>query len=166
MNGAIFFTSKYGRTAQYAGWIRDATGLPIFDVKDPHADPAEYDFLVLGSPVYFYKLLIRKWIMKNQATIENRPTILFTVSGASSGPKLDDWVAGSMPGALMSKVEHVALRGRQSPREVTWWHRLLLKIAAMRNKDPAARREELEGFDYMDRSSIDPVVELVREWRT
>lgn len=32
MNGAIFFASKYGSTAQYAEWIAEATDLPMFDV--------------------------------------------------------------------------------------------------------------------------------------
>ena len=51
MNGAIFFSSKYGGTAQYANWISERTGLPVFDTKDANADPVQYDFLVLSSPI-------------------------------------------------------------------------------------------------------------------
>ena len=29
MNGAVFYATKYGSTAEYAKWIGDATGLPI-----------------------------------------------------------------------------------------------------------------------------------------
>ena len=28
MKGAIFYSTKYGSTAEYAGWIGEATGLP------------------------------------------------------------------------------------------------------------------------------------------
>lgn len=89
MNGAIFFASKYGSTEQYANWISEATGLPVFNVKDANADPSKYDFLVLGCPIIYYKLLNRKWIKRNLANIENKPVILFTVSGAPGGSKLD-----------------------------------------------------------------------------
>ena len=64
MNGAIFFSTKYGSTAQYAKWIGEATGLPVFNVKDSKADPSKYDFLILGSPVIYYKLIIHKWVKK------------------------------------------------------------------------------------------------------
>lgn len=33
MKGAIFFSSKYGSTAQYAHWISQATGLPAYDIN-------------------------------------------------------------------------------------------------------------------------------------
>ena len=48
MKGAIFFSSKYGSTAQYARWIGEAAGLPVFDVKDADADPSKYDFFDIG----------------------------------------------------------------------------------------------------------------------
>ena len=51
MNGAIFYTTRYGSTAQYAKWISEATGLPAFDVNGPRSNPSEYDFLILGSPI-------------------------------------------------------------------------------------------------------------------
>ena len=64
MNGAIFFSGKYGSTAQYADWIGEATGLPAFDVNDANTDPSKYDFLVLGSSVIIHKLTIRKWLKR------------------------------------------------------------------------------------------------------
>ncbi len=53
MNGAIFFSSRYGSTEQYANWIGEATGLPVFHVDDANADPTKYDFLILGSALIF-----------------------------------------------------------------------------------------------------------------
>lgn len=163
MTGAIFFSGKYGSTAQYAKWIGEATGLPVFDVNDANADPSKYDFLILGSSVIIYKLTIRKWVKRNLANIENKPVVLFTVSGAPSGPKLDAWVADSLPENLTSKMEHVALRGRLDPKKVSWWVRLVLKIGAWKNDDPEAKREELEGFDFMDKSCVAPIKGLVQQ---
>lgn len=163
MNGAIFFSGKYGSTAQYAKWIGAATGLPVFDVRDAHADPAAYDFLVLGSSVITYKLSIRKWLKRNLANIEHKPVLLFTVSGAPAGPKLDGWVAKSLPAHLIAQMEHVPLRGRLDPSTVGWWTRLILRIGAWKNDDPEAKKEELEGFDFMDESAIDPITRFVRQ---
>lgn len=100
---------------------------------------------------------------RNLASIENRPIILFTVSGAPAGAKLDGWIADSLPEKLISQIEHVALRGRQNPKELTLWDRLMLIIGGLKNPDPVARREEMEGFDFMDKSSIEPLLELVMQ---
>jgi hypothetical protein len=63
-------------------------------------------------------------------------------------------------------MEHVALRGRLNHAEVSWWTRLILKMGALVNPDPEARRDELEGFDYVKKSNIDPVVRLAEQLRT
>lgn len=165
MNGAIFFSSKYGSTAQYANWIGEATGLPVFDVKDNNADPSKYDFLILGSPIIYYKLSIYKWIKKHLSIIEDKPIFFFSVSGAGAGPKLDGWIADSLPQFLISKMKHVALRGRQIPAELTLYDRMMLIIAGLKNPDPVARKEELQGFDYMDKTSIEPILRLVEQFR-
>jgi menaquinone-dependent protoporphyrinogen IX oxidase len=166
VNGAIFFSGQYGSTAQYANWIGEATGLPVFDVKDANADPSKYEFLILGSSVIVYRLTIRKWVKANRARIENKPTILFTVSGAPAGPKLDGWVAASLPQTLLTQMEHVALRGRLNHAEISWWIRMILKMGAWMNTDPQARREELEGFDYVDKSNIEPILQLAEQLRS
>ncbi len=158
MYGAIFFSSKYGSTAQYAHWISQATDLPVFDVKYNNAVLSEYDFLILGSPVIYYKLSIHKWVKRNLAKIKDKPIIFFSVSGAPAGSKLDGWIADSLPEDFISRMHHVALRGRQIPKQLTWYDRIMLKIAALANKDPEARKQEFEGFDFMDKSSIEPIL--------
>lgn len=165
MTGAIFFSGKYGSTAQYANWIGEATGLPVLDVNDSNTDPSKYDFLILGSSVMIYKLTIRKWVKRNLAGIKNKPIILFTVSGAPSGPKLDAWIAESLPANLTPQMEHVALPGRMDPKEINWWARLVLKIGAWKNDDPEAKKQELEGFDFMEKSSIEPIKGLVQQFQ-
>ena len=166
MNGAIFFSGRYGSTAQYSRWISEETGLPVFHIEEAGADPSRYDFLVLGSSVVFFRATIRKWVKAHRPVLEGRPLILFTVSGAPPGPRLDGWIAKSLPKDLLARMEHVALRGRLRHEDVSWWLRVLLKIGSMMNPDPEARREERHGFDYMDRSSIGPLVPLIQRYQT
>ena len=161
MNGAIFFSSKYGSTAQYANWIGQATGLPVYDIIYNNVDLSEYDFLILGSPIIYYKLSIHKWVKRHLARLADKPIIFFSVSGAPAGSKLDGWIADSLPEDFISRMYHVALRGRQIPKQLSWYDRMMLKIAALANKDSEARKQEFEGFDFMDKSSIEPILKLV-----
>ena len=163
MNGAILYASKYGSTHEYADWIADATGLPIYEMKAHDADPAGFDFLVLGSPVIYYKLIAAKWMQRHLNTILDKPTVLFTVSGAPAGKKLEGWIADCLPLGLPQHMHHVALRGRQVPKDLTWFDRIMLIIGGLMNRDRKAGREERQGFDFMDKSSIAPVVALVQQ---
>jgi menaquinone-dependent protoporphyrinogen IX oxidase len=163
MNGAIIFSGRYGSTAQYSRWISEATGLPVFDIKAVSVDPASFDFLVLGSSVIFYRLTIRKWLRSHWPTLRDRPLLLFTVSGAPPGPKLDRWIAHSFPEEVLARIGHVTLRGRLRHEQVSWWLRAALRIGALFNRDPEARKDEMHGFDYMDQASITPIVRWVRQ---
>ncbi len=163
MKGAIFFSGKYGSTEQYSKWIGDATGLPVFDINDPKGDPSKYDYLVLGSSILYFKLSIKKWVREHFKTLDGRAVVLFSVSGAGPSAKLNRWVANSMPAALLSQMKHIALRGRLDHSKVSWWVRQSLYIASLFNPNPEASKDERYGFDYMDKSSIAPVVKLVEQ---
>ncbi len=160
MNGAIFYASKYGSTAQYARWIGEATGLRVFDI-DNAPPPEGFGFLVLGSPVIYYGMLIETWVSAHLPALLDRPVVFFSVSGAGPGPKLDAWLPESLPKAFVEHMHHVGLKGRQNPAELSWYDRSMLIIAGLKNPDRQAGREELKGFDYMDRASIAPVVALI-----
>lgn len=162
MKYAVFISTRYGSIAQYAQWISEATDVPAFDVNRDNADPSRYDFLILGGPIIYHKLAMHKWMKRNSAFIEKRPAILFSVSGAGAGPKLDGWIAGSLPEELISHVTHIALRGRQNPRDLNWYDRFMLIIGGLKNLDPVAAKEEMQGFDFMDKTSIEPIVEMAR----
>lgn len=162
MKGAIFFSGKYGSTEQYGQWISKATGLPVFDIKDPSVDPAKYDFLVLGSSILYFRLSNRKWIKENLDTLEDRAKVLFSVSGAGPGKKLERWVVKSVPVELLSKMEHIALRGKLDHSKVSWMVKIILWMGSLFNSSSEGRRDERYGFDYMDKSSIEPIVKLVQ----
>jgi len=166
MKGAIFFSTKYGSTAKYTNWISEATGLPAFNVKDDKTDPYKYDFLILGSPIIYMRLFIRKWVKRNVSILEKKPIIFFSVSGAGAGAKLDKWIAKSLPQNIVSKMKHVALLGRQKPEELNWFDRPMLQIASLIQSDPQASKDERYGFDYMDKSSIEPILKLVEQFQS
>ncbi len=165
MNGAIFYASRYGSTAEYAELIGEATGLQVFDVNNSDANPQDYDYLVLGSPILYFKLLIKVWLHRHAKRIASKPIILFSVSGAGEGPKLDSWISKSLPEVLRGKVTHISLRGRQRPADLNWVDFLMLKIAGLMNPDRKIAKDELSGFDYFDPASIAPVVAQIESQR-
>jgi len=164
MNGAIFFSGKYGSTEQYANWIGEATGLPVFNIKDSNADPSKYEYLILGSSISFFRLTIRKWVKANLADLKGRSMILFSVSGAGASAKLNRWVSDSLPSGLLSQMEHVGLHGRLDHSKLSWWLRKILWIGSLINPDPDARKDERHGFDYVNKESIEPIIKLVRQF--
>ena len=166
MKGAIFFSGKYGSTEQYSRWISEATGLPVFDINDTGANPSNYDFLILGSSILFFRLTNRRWVKDNVDSLEGRTKILFSVSGAGPCIKLNRWVAKSLPSTLLSQVEHVALRDKLDHSKISWWTRLILRIGSLFNPSAEARKDERHGFDYMDKSSIEPIVQLIEQFQT
>ncbi len=166
MKGAIFFSGKYGSTEQYSKWISEATGLPVFDIKDTGADPSEYEFVVLGSSILFFRLSNRKWVKKNLSILKGRTKILFSVSGAGPSKKLERWVSKSLPEELLSEIKHFALPGKLDHSKVSWWVRTILWMGSLFNPSAEARKDERYGFDYMDKDSIEPIVKMIEQFQT
>jgi menaquinone-dependent protoporphyrinogen IX oxidase len=163
MNGAVLYSTRYGSTAQYAEWIAEATSLPVYDLDKSVFRLSEFDFLVLGSPVVYHKVMFHKWVKRHLDDILRRPTVFFSVSGAGAGSKLDGWMEDSLPAVFRSHADHVALRGRQNPKELSRFDRIMLIIGGLKNPDRQAAQEEMHGFDFMDKASIAPVVGKIRE---
>ncbi len=163
MKGAIFFSGKYGSTEQYANWISEATGLPIFDINDSNAEPSQFDYIILGSSILYFKLSIRHWVKANRSKLDGKAKVLFSVSGAGPSEKLERWVADSIPGDLLAQMKHVGLPGRLDHTKVSWWVRMMLYIGSLFNRDPDASKDERYGFDYMDKNSIAPIVEMIHQ---
>lgn len=163
MNGAIFYSGRYGSTQQYANWISQATGLSAFSIDDPAADPADYDFVVLGSSIEYFKLTNRKWMQQHLPSLIDKQVLLYSVSGKGPGSMLEGWVANSLPAELVGRVKHVGLCGRLRHQDVGFFAKVLLYIGSLFNRDPKSSQEERYGFDKMDQSSIEPIVDWVRE---
>lgn len=165
MKGAIFYASKYGSTTQYANWIAESTGLPVFDAIDGDEDPSKYEFLILGSPIIYFKLSIHKWLKKHWAEIKHKPILFYSVSGSPAGKKLDGWISKSLSQEMISQIHFEYLQGRQIPEELTLFDRTMLQVAGLFNPDREIGKQESKGFDYMDKNDIEPIVKWVHEIR-
>lgn len=164
MKAAILYSGKFGSTRQYAEWLGEATGLPVFDIRKDPPEPWFYDLLILGTSIIVGKPTIANWMKKHWPQLHGRDFLLFSVSGsAPDDPDLDTWMHRHLGEDILSEVTYVPLRGRLDPDELPWWIRMMLKLAAKAMKDPEAQKRMTEGFDYMDRDSLKPILKWYRE---
>jgi menaquinone-dependent protoporphyrinogen IX oxidase len=164
MKAAILFTGKYGSTRQYAMWLGEATGLPVFDLRENPPEPWNYDLLILGTSIIVGKPSITRWMKKNWHMLWGRKLLLFSVSGTAPGnPDLQVWMQRHLGQEILSQVKYVPLRGRLDLDELPWLIRILLKLAARASKDPETKERMSEGFDYIDRGSLQPILEWYAE---
>lgn len=159
MKAAIFYTGKFGSTKKYAYWINEDTNFPVFDLSKENPNPDDYDLLVLGSSIIAMKPTMKKWLKTNWQRIKDKPLLFFTVSGTEPGhPDLKQWLIDSLSEEVLEQMQYVGLRGRLALAELPWWIRIMMKFAAKGEKDPEVKKRMAEGFDYMDKSSIKPIL--------
>lgn len=162
--GAILYQGKYGSTRQYAEWIGEATGLPVFNLAKETPDLDRYDFLILGSAVYVGRMKISQWLAAHWEAIKDKPVLLFSVSGtAPEHPGIEDILTASLTPLMLDKLDYQPLRGRLRLEELSWLMRFLLKLGARIEKDEEARQRMRTGFDFVKRENIRPILAWVRE---
>jgi menaquinone-dependent protoporphyrinogen IX oxidase len=159
MKAAIFYSGKFGSTRQYAYWLGEATGLPVFSIHKGSPEPWNYDLLILGTSIIVGKPTIAKWMKRNWEQLWGRKLLLFSVSGTRPGhPNLDAWMTTHLGEEILRQVKYVPLRGRLILDELPWWLRLMVRLASRVEKDSEAKERMSEGFDYLDRESLDPIL--------
>ena len=141
-------------------WLGKATGLPVFDLRKDPPEPWNYDLLILGTSIIVGKPTISRWMKKNWPMLWGRKLLLYSVSGTAPGnPDLNTWMHRHLGEQIMSGVEYVPLRGRLDLDELPWFLRILLKLGGKASKDPETKRRMSEGFDYMDRNSLEHILQ-------
>ncbi|SFP80554.1 flavodoxin domain-containing protein [Parafilimonas terrae] len=85
MNGIIIYTSKYGATKQYAEWLGEMLNLPAISSNRIMKNKLKkYNYILLGTPVYFGRFKLNAWLRHNIKTLIDKKLLLFIVSAATS----------------------------------------------------------------------------------
>ena len=165
MKAGIFYHGHYGSTRQYAQWLANDTGYPIYDVRNNDIDPSDFELLILGSSVRINKLTIKKWINKNWPKIRDKKIIFYSVSGTAPGhPDLQKYLKESLPPEMIDRMDYIPLRGRLNVKEVSWGIRLLLWFGSLVERDPEAKQRMRIGFDFVDEQNIKPLIRLIASY--
>lgn len=137
MSGIIVYRSSYGSTEQYADWIHEETGFPVYDSRDKKIPWDGADTIVIGCPILAFKPVLAGWIEKHWDRMKGKRVALFTTSGAdpATGP-VKDWVEKALPASIRSGVRVFPLAGRFDYTKLRGPHKAMIWIAAnvLRNK--------------------------------
>lgn len=173
MNGIILYTSKYGATKRYAGWLAEETGFACVEVKQARIEDVKgYDTVVLGGGVYASSVAGLSFLKKNWSELKGKRIVVFCV-GASP---CDEEAFGQLK-AFNLKDELAGLpcfycRGALDRDAMTFLDRNLCKMLqkAVAKKRPEDRnvleRAIMEAGDqkrdWTDRAYLAPILEAIR----
>ncbi|MBS1532933.1 MAG: hypothetical protein JSU01_21720 [Bacteroidetes bacterium] len=160
MKGIVIYKGKYGATAQYAKWLAEALYLPAFDLEKQLLDNLDgYDGIMIGSPVYMGKLLIKDWLSKNADVLHHKKVFLFVVCGSAGNKhKQDDIIRQNIPAGLENHCEIYFLPGRVDMSKLSWYDRLIIYVGAFFEKDPQKKQLMRRGYDAVKREHINPLI--------
>jgi len=169
MKGLILYKGKYGATREYAGFIGEALKWPIYTPEQLLAPTlAAADVLVIGSSVYAGRLLLHGWLRKHAEQIKNKKVYLFIVCATPADKKevLEQIAHHNIPASLREQVIVHFLRGRVVINNLSWLHKLMLKLAAKSTKDPDEKQRMLYGFDAVNRENAVPLINALKALQT
>lgn len=160
MKGIVIYKGKYGATAQYAKWIAEALYLPVLDIDEQSVDQLEeYDLLIVGSPVYFGKLLIKNWLSKNEKMLADKNIKLFVVCGSTGNQLAEDTIVKqNLPADLAMGCEIYFLPGRVDMPRLSLFDRFMIKAGALMQKDRQKRYLMLRGYDAVKKDHLNPLI--------
>jgi|SRR5579872_7425630 len=161
MKGIIIYQGKYGATQQYAQWLSDSLRLSFIEASAvTSVQLADHDLVILGSSVYVGKLVIAKWLKRNIDTLARKKILLFIVCGTPAGDKREQnkIIENNLDPPIRNIADVFFLPGRCVVSKLSWMDRLLIEMGAMMQKDPVKKASMKQGFDRMDRKSLDSLI--------
>ncbi len=164
MNGIVVYGGKYGSTKKYAEWIAQKSGFTAMALKETTSgDLAKYDTVVVGGSIKMGKSDAVKWMQKNRTTLTSKTVHLFTVSGAGpDGKDSDKNREAAIPEWLAASASYHAFPGRWNPADGPAFMRWMLNKMAKKETTAGPMTEMARGFDRMDKTSVEPLVEMLR----
>jgi len=165
MKGLIIYKSKYGATAQYAEWLGEELALPVHSIeKIDQQELQGAGYVIIGSSVYIGKLLVKKWLRKNLALLENKKIFVFVVGGSTASDSQQQKAVMKMnfPDSLLKKCEVFFLPGRLNTEKLSWMDRLKLRMGAMLEKDPVKKNVMRNGIDAVSRPMLNGLMNAVK----
>ena len=169
MKGIVIYEGKYGATAQYASWLADALYLRVVNAdRQSTSNLAQFDYVIVGSPVYMGKLMIKDWLEANEWVLLNKKLFLFIVSSASPDDKArqENVLKNNLPEALANIVQVFFLQGRVVINKLSLKDRLIVRFGAMMEKDPEKKALMRRGFDGVKKENITDLVKNVLKFST
>ena len=164
MKGAIIYKGKYGATRQYAEWLGEELHIPVLEPEIVTARMlSKYDYIIAGASVYAGRLQNKSWLNRNSQILAGKKLFLFIVCATPSSEKekLNGIIKANIPDTLVNLADTFFLAGRLIKSKLGWIDRLVLKMGASLEKDPARKKAMLQDFDWVKKENIKNLVNAV-----
>jgi len=176
MKPIVIYTSKYGSTEKYAGWIARALNCPSERLNNISTQElAAYDTVIYGGGVYGGKIAGLKKFFAKQGKTDHQKLVLFMVGMTNPGDRdfYDRVTAENLPEEQKGHVQAFSLHGDQLYTQMSGVNKLIMRaIKAAAEKKPLAERTAedkamIEGFGsdiiFSSRDQIEPIVKYVKQ---
>ena len=159
----ILYTTKYGSTERYAGWIHEAveSELAPFDRSPALQD---YDTVVLGGFVRAGKIKVAaKFLIDNWEELKEKSVVLFVVGAAP--PEFPEWerlYQEQVPEPIRRQIMFFTLQGRLDLNELDLADRMTMQFGILIETDPMIKEQMKRGVDGVRRENAQPIIDLLR----
>jgi len=162
VSGIIVYRSSYGSTRQYAEWIHEETGFPLFDHRD-QTIPWNVDTTVLGCPIIASKPYLLGWMQKNWERMRESRVLLFTTSGADPAvAPVREWIEQALPEDMRSAVRVFPLAGRFRFSELGILHKVMMGVGALILRNEGIKYRIAHPVDNVARENLDGLLRSIK----
>lgn len=167
----VIYKSKYGTTKQYAEWIADELGTPLFEVSEikPY-QLLNYDVVIYGGGLYASGIIGVKLVANNPC----KSLVVFTVGLAN--PDTTDFteiIIKNFTQELLQKTKLFHLRGGIDYKKLGFIHKNMMSLLVkfkVEKIPPKERSGEIQTMletygdkvDFTDKKTIKPLIDYVR----
>ncbi|MBR5091620.1 MAG: flavodoxin domain-containing protein [Ruminiclostridium sp.] len=174
MSGIVLYQSKYGTAKKYAGWIAEATGFELSEIKKADIKKVEtYDTVVLGGGIYASGVAGLSFLKKNIGKLSGKKLAVFCCGASPYEENAVKQVREFNMKDALADIPFFYFRGAWDMPAMSFKDKTLVNMLrkAVSKKDPAkyeiwekALMEAGEDIcDWTDKEYIKPLVEYVTQ---
>ncbi len=173
MNAVVIYKSKYGSTKEYARWIAEELGCPIFEAKSISKDDlVNYDTIIYGGGLYAEIINGVSLITKNFDKLKNKKIAVFStgITPLDCRGYYDKMVVEkNFKPEMCDTIKIFNFMGKMILDELSLPHRTAIKALKklMGGKENPTEMEKLlvelcdKDGDFTDKSAIRDLIEYV-----
>jgi len=165
-DGVVLYQSRYGATQQYPEWMRKELRIPMID-------PERLDdlvlracnFIVIGTPVYRGRMLIRDWLRDNQHRLrETRLFLMIVCTHFSDREKQMTMIRDNIPYGMLPSCEAWFMPGKVIIADLCETDAQYLNVATLTERERAEKDAAMLASDPIQKENILPVIKAVRSF--
>ncbi|MFX1412172.1 MAG: flavodoxin domain-containing protein [Promethearchaeota archaeon] len=164
MSGIVVYRSSTGSTKQYADWIHEETGFPVYDSRDKGIPWDGADTVVIGSPILANKPMLAGWVEKHWDRMKGKRVALFTTSGADpADAPVKEWIEKALPEPIRSEIRAFPLPGRFDYARLRGLGKVMIWIAANVFGSKDVKNQIKNPVDGVAKEKLGELLEFLKE---